>query len=232
MAEPGRRSRKKGFWFCGLRISRWKLMAALLLAVAAGLGCGYGIWGWERPYTVKLREIQMPDWVEQSFIRKNIYSRPDVSRKRVNAIVIHYVANPGSSAEFNRRYFDGLADQKPEGSKTSASSHFIVGLEGEILQCMSIAEIAYANAPRNEDTISIEVCHPDETGKYNDATRESVVKLTAWLCDQLELDEKDVIRHYDVSGKDCPLYYVEHEDAWKQLRADVKKEIKQLKKTK
>ena len=30
-----------------------------------------------------------------------------------------------------------------------------------------------------------------------------------------------VIRHYDVTGKLCPLYYVEHEDAWQQFKADV-----------
>ena len=31
----------------------------------------------------------------------------------------------------------------------------------------------------------------------------------------------DVIRHYDVTGKNCPKYYVEHEDAWKQFKVDV-----------
>ena len=29
------------------------------------------------------------------------------------------------------------------------------------------------------------------------------------------------IRHYDVTGKDCPKYFVEHEDAWVQFRQDV-----------
>ena len=30
-----------------------------------------------------------------------------------------------------------------------------------------------------------------------------------------------VIRHYDVTEKLCPLYYVEHEDAWIQMKADI-----------
>ena len=30
-----------------------------------------------------------------------------------------------------------------------------------------------------------------------------------------------MIRHYDVTGKDCPKYFVEHEDAWVQFRQDV-----------
>lgn len=202
------------------------LFLALVLGAGAGLGGGYYMWGWEKPYTVDLKAAEVPDWVKQEFIRKNIFSRPDVSRQRVNNIVIHYVANPGSTAEGNRNYFDSLADQDPQKSGTSTSSHFVVGLEGEVIQCIPITEIAYANAPRNDDTIAIEVCHPDETGKYNEATYESVVNLTAWLCRELKLSAKDVVRHYDINGKLCPKYYVENEEAWKQFRKDVEEAMK------
>jgi len=198
------------------------LLLGFVLGAGAGLGGGYYLWGWERPYMVDLKAVEVPGWVTQDFIRKNIFSRPDVSRKRVNKIVIHYVANPGSTARKNRDYFDSLADQDPQSGKASASSHFIVGLEGEVIQCVPITEIAYANAPRNEDTVSIEVCHPDDTGKFNDATYKSLVNLTAWLCRELKLAPKDVIRHYDVNGKECPRYFVKNQDAWKQFLKDVK----------
>ncbi len=204
------------------------LLLVLILGVGAGLGGGYYLWGWERPYTIDLKAVEVPEWVKQEFIRKNIFSRPDVSRKRINNIVIHYVANPGSTAKNNRDYFDSLADQDQQKSGTSTSSHFVVGLEGEVIQCIPITEIAYGNAPRNEDTISIEVCHPDETGRFNDVTYESVVNLTAWLCKELKLGSKDVVRHYDINGKLCPKYYVEHEDAWVQFRKDVDAAIKEL----
>ena len=200
---------------------------ALVIGLFAGLGSGYYLWGWQRPNTVDLKAVELPEWVEQDFIRKNIFSRPDVSRKQVNNIVIHYVANPGSTAAGNRNYFDSLADQDPEKGGTSSSSHFIVGLEGEVIQCIPINEIAYANAPRNDDTISIEVCHPDATGEFNDASYKSAVRLSAWLCKELNLTEKDLLRHYDVNGKECPKYYVEHEDAWKQFKADVDTAIKE-----
>lgn len=36
-----------------------------------------------------------------------------------------------------------------------------------------------------------------------------------------DLDEEDVIRHYDVTGKNCPKYYVEHEDAWETFKTDL-----------
>ena len=53
---------------------------------------------------------------------------------------------------------------------TEASSNFIVGLEGEIVQCVPTWEVAYASNNRNIDTVSIECCHPDESGKFKKET--------------------------------------------------------------
>ncbi len=217
--------RKRGISLSGLA----PLLLAAVIGCVAGLGGGYALWGPKPQPDVDLKAIKAPSWIEQDFIRKNIFSRPDVSMKQVNNIVIHYVANPGSTAKGNRNYFDSLADQDPQQSGTSASSHFVVGLEGEIIQCIPVSEIAYANAPRNNDTIAIETCHPDESGQYNAATYESMVKLTAWLCEELKLDEEDVIRHYDVNGKNCPRDFVDHEENWKQFRKDVKAALKERK---
>lgn len=234
-AGERRRSRRRGSKPVNPRerrgAKRGLSLPALLLALAVGFGAGgvsgWLLWGWERPYTVDLKAVEVPGWVEQDFIRKNIFSRPDVSLKRVDQIVIHYVANPGSSARNNRDYFDGLADQDPQAGGTSASAHFVVGLEGEVIQCIPVTEMAYAAAPRNDSTISIENCHPDDTGKFTQETYDSLVKLTASLCSQLKLSQKDVIRHYDVSGKNCPKYYVENEGEWEQFLKDVEEAIKE-----
>jgi len=163
-------------------------------------------------------EIELPPFIREELLTVNPYSRPGETLERVNAVVIHYVGNPGSTAEQNRSYFQGLADS----GATSASSNLIVGLEGETLLCVPLNEIAYCSNRRNSDTISIEFCHPDDTGKPTQATYESLVRLTAWLCGLYGLDpEDDVIRHYDVIGKECPRYYVQNEDAWLQFRQDV-----------
>ena len=139
--------------------------------------------------------------------------KPDIT-----GIVVHYTANPGSTAMDNRNYFEGLKDSHI----TKASSNFVVGLDGEIVQCVPTWEVAYASNSRNHDTVSIECCHPDDTGKFNDATYRSMVQLCAWLCLKFDLNENDVIRHYDVTGKNCPKYFVENEDAWKTFRKDIK----------
>lgn len=147
----------------------------------------------------------------------NKYSRPGTALAEVNGIVIHYTANPGTTAMQNRDYFAGLA----ESHETSASSHFVVGLEGEIVQCIPCNEIAYASNERNADTIAIECCIEDETGRFNEKTYQSLVQLVTWLIGRYDLQVEDVIRHYDVTGKNCPKYFVEHEDAWENFRNDL-----------
>lgn len=168
-----------------------------------------------------------PDWIKQEFIEVSPYSRPGKALKKVNNIVLHYIGNAGTTAEQNRSYFNGLAELKDENQK--ASSHFVVGLEGEIVQCVPLTEISYCSNHRNSDTVSIESCHPTADGQYTQATYDSTVKLTAWLCTQYGLTKDDVIRHYDVTGKNCPLYYVKNPDAWEQLKNDIGAKIEEMK---
>ena len=166
---------------------------------------------------------------ECKFLTPNEYSRPQIPLEKVNGIVVHYVANPCSTALENRNYFEGLKDQT--GSKTtSVSSHFVIGLEGEVVQCVPLNEVAYASNNRNSDTISIECCHPDETGKFYDSTYQTLVNLCAYLCVKFDLKPDDVIRHYDVTGKICPKYFVDYPEKWEDFHKDVKKAIKILKK--
>ena len=202
------------------------LLAAVLIVLSFGIGYHTGRNAKDsssRQY-IDLSAVVAPDWINQDFIDVNKYSRPGIKLEQVNNIVIHYVANPGTTAEQNRSYFAGLANQS--GSrKTHASCHFIIGLDGEIIQIIPIDEISYASNNRNSDTIAIECCHPEEDGKFTDETYNSLVKLCAWLCGELDLTQKDLIRHYDINGKLCPKYFVEHEDAWEDFKKDVKKAL-------
>ena len=147
-------------------------------------------------------------YMDVQLLTPNEYSRPCIPSDGIRGIVIHYVGNPRSSAQANRDYFEGLKDS----GEAYASSNFIVGLEGEIIQCIPTNEIAYCSNERNSDTVSIEVCHETADGKFNDYTYSSLV----------DVSPRDVIRHYDVTGKICPKYYVEHPEAWDTFIDDVK----------
>jgi len=147
----------------------------------------------------------------------NEYSRPGLETDTIQGVVIHYTANPGSTAQDNRNYFESLKDT----GNNKVSSNFIIGLEGEIIQCIPTSEIAYASNDRNNDTVSIECCHPDETGEFTEATYGSLVELTAFLCGKFNLSTDEIIRHYDVTGKECPRYFVDNEDKWQTFKEDV-----------
>lgn len=161
-------------------------------------------------------DVKRPD-ITEMYLSPNPYSRSQKPLKRIKGVVVHYTANPGSSAKENRNYFENLKNKKSR----YASSHYIVGLEGEIIQCVPLNEIAYASNERNDDTVSIECCHLDSTGKFNKKTYDSLVKLVAWISDEYGLEEEDIIRHYDVTGKMCPKYFVEHKNAWIKFKRNV-----------
>lgn len=189
---------------------------AVLLILTAVLGIYSCASGTGRAYTLADVDASQPE-IDVQLLDVNPYSRPGTETEEITGIVVHYTANPGSTAQNNRDYFNGLKDSH----ETEASSNFIVGLDGEIIQCVPTWEMAYASNSRNIDTVSIECCHPDETGKFTDETYRSLVQLTAWLCVKFNLTEDQVIRHYDVTGKNCPKYFVENEEAWDQFKKDV-----------
>ena len=90
-----------------------------------------------------------------------------------------------------------------------------------MLLCVPPGEVAYCSNDRNGDTLSIEVCHPDDTGRYTQASYTSLVRLVNWLREFYELEPEDVIRHYDVTGKACPKYYVDHPEEWEAFRREL-----------
>ncbi|MCD8045133.1 MAG: N-acetylmuramoyl-L-alanine amidase [Clostridiales bacterium] len=217
----GHRRRKHGTIRAKLYSTRHVLaglacLAVILIVIAAVSGRGSDMDAVVRNISEESIEAHTPDYDVQ-LLTVNEYSRPGIALEEINGIVIHYTANPGTSAQANRDYFEGLKDPH----ETYASAHFVVGLEGEIIQCIPTAEIAYASNERNSDTIAIECCYENEDGSFNESTYESVVHLTAWLCARSGRTSDDVIRHYDITGKLCPLYYVENPEAWEQFLADV-----------
>ena len=205
---------------------RRRILAAVAVVGVCALGLGFGVQqltgiGQSGPVDIQADTTSV-QWegappINVELLTPNEWSRPQIALQQSDGSGVHYTANPGSPAQQNHDYFEGLQDSQ----STKASSHFIIGLDGEVIQCIPSSEWAYASNNRNSDTLSIECCHPDESGQFTNATYQSLVQLTGWLCHRFGLSSEDVIRHYDVTGKDCPKYFVEHEDAWVQFRQDV-----------
>ncbi len=192
------------------------ILIFLLIAAIATAVC-YKLFVPDTKRVETAQQLEMPDWIDKDIIHKHTTARTGIVLEDIKNIVIHYVGNPNTTAKNNRDYFDN--------PKTTVSSHFIVGLDGEVIQCVPLFERSAASNNRNRDTISIETCHPDESGKFKQETYNSLVKLTAFLCCELDLSQDDIIRHYDITGKICPKYYVENGDEWENFKKDVGKTI-------
>ena len=140
--------------------------------------------------------------IQEMFLTPNKYSRPQIPLKEVKKIAVHYVGNPNTSALSNRNYFENCK----EGGRY-VSSHYIVGLKGEVIQCIPLNEWSYCTNQANGYSISIETCHPKSDGIFNDSTYISLCELCAMLLKKFNLTTNDLIRHYDITQKTCPLHW-------------------------
>ena len=140
--------------------------------------------------------------IQEMFLTPNKYSRPQIHLKEVKKIAVHYVGNLNTSALANRNYFENCK----EGGRY-VSSHYIVGLKGEVIQCIPTDEWSYCTNQANGYSISIECCHPKSDGIFNDSTYVSLCELCAMLLKKFNLTTNDLIRHYQITGKQCPIHW-------------------------
>lgn len=143
---------------------------------------------------------------------------------QIKYIVKHYVGATGGAKE-NCTYF--------RDTYRGASAHYFVGHDGEIWQCVEDKDIAWhCGAPeyrhpecRNSNSIGVELCvKKDKKGRwyYTEATKKAAVELFIYLMDKYGIDEKHVLRHYDVTGKICPEPDVRKGNkVWSQFQAAI-----------
>ncbi|MBY0053041.1 N-acetylmuramoyl-L-alanine amidase [Brevibacillus agri] len=156
-------------------------------------------------------------------------------------LVIHWTANEGKGANAvaNRNYFN-----KPT---TEASAHYIVD-DKQIVRCLPEGEMAYHVGAKsykpdalkllssypNNCTIGIEMC-VNQDGNFQ-KTYENTVVLAADILKRYGWGVDNLWRHFDITGKNCPAYFVSDDfarkytgltaaQAWEKFKDDVQKKI-------
>ena len=76
-----------------------------IVAFILGTGTGWLLRGTTIRKAIDLSAIKAPEWIDQQFLTVNPYSRPGTKLAAVNSIVVHYIGNPGTTAQQNRDYF-------------------------------------------------------------------------------------------------------------------------------
>lgn len=146
-------------------------------------------------------------------IKTQLAHRSNYGGKRtakIEWIVMHYTANDGDSDESNGKYF-----QHP--LNPVASAHYFVD-DDSITRSVPDDYVAYhcgANtyrhpSCRNANSIGVEMCDAKRDGKVmaTDKTIANAAELVYQLCKQYGIPYDHIIRHYDVTGKLCPAYWV------------------------
>ena len=141
-------------------------------------------------------------------------------RGKTTKIAWHFTGASGISGK-STVYNWFLPIAKGEHPKNYASAHFVTDLNGDIYEMIPLNYIAYTTNAANKYSIGIECATIGSDDHYTDKQYISMVKLGAWLAQYYELDPRtDFIRHYDVTKKICPRYFVNHSDKWKQFKLD------------
>ncbi len=183
-----------------------------------------------------------PSFVKERIITKNEFSRPGMKRPGTKAIDVHWNGNPGMDEYMLVDYFASLAEQDKTDDRPDryAGANIIIGPMAAII-IVPIDEITYTagakrtsqytvaarrrfgefwltNNPQTPNwlTCSIEMVHPDATGRFAPETLSHAAQVIRWILDEhfTWLWPHDVIRHYDITGKECPKWFVAHPGDW------------------
>lgn len=148
--------------------------------------------------------------------------------RAVRAIIAHWTANTnrGADAMANRNYFNN-GSPGIGGTFRAASAHYCVDSD-EIVQCLPDDEVGfhiggsrykpdgmkimsgYKGLTPNYFAIGFEMC-VNVDGDWI-KTRASSAELAAYLLFKHRLGINDLLRHYDITGKDCPKMFIKEDD--------------------
>lgn len=159
----------------------------------------------------------------EKFMKINKYGRPGTKRRRTTKIAFHFTGQHDVSAKNTVSYFSNVVANgyRVNGRYIYASSHLVIGLQGELYHIVPFNEIAYTTNSANAYSIGVECATTGADDHYTDEEYKTMVKTGAWLAQTYRLDPRnDFIRHYDVTGKICPRYFVNNVKAWKQFKLD------------
>ena len=132
-------------------------------------------------------------------------------------IVIHYTANPAASAYNHYLYFSR--------QNVGASAHYFIDTK-EIVQILEddwygwhCGAKTYKHPEcRNNNSIGIEMCI-EKDWTLTETVVNKTIELTKMLMKKYNIPVSNVLRHYDVTGKNCPAPFVSEPKRWEDFLA-------------
>ena len=143
----------------------------------------------------------------------------------VRYIVMHYTANNGDTARNNCDYYYRVGGLQ-------ASAHYFVDEHGamqSVRECDTAwhcgARAYWHPECRNANSIGIEMCSRKRADGSYYIKPETVANAAALAKDIMQrygIDTDHVLRHYDVTGKRCPMPWVDDPAQWTEFKEMLK----------
>jgi len=170
--------------------------------------------------------------IRKNYLTINQWSRPGIALNGIKALIIHWEANPNTSALANRNYFEN----RKYGNTGYGAAQFIMDPRGFIIQCIPDWEMAYQVGSKtylnkalrelssypNNCVVGIELPHIDWDGKMTNLVYNKAVEFCYFKLKEHGLTSNDLWLHQEVVGwKDCHRWMVNHPSDWQQFKRDV-----------
>lgn len=148
----------------------------------------------------------------------------------IRYLVLHYTGNTGDTAAANAAYF--------QRSVVKASAHYFVD-DTTVYRSVPDLTVAWAvggtkwadcaqtgggamyGKITNSNSLSVELCGTAGDGRASEATQTNAAELCRKLMAQYSIPIENVYRHFDVTGKHCPRYWMDAL-AWQTFKARLK----------
>lgn len=152
----------------------------------------------------------MPNVVEFIQCNSRNYTKGRDGNK-INKIVIHYTASD-ASAHNNLVYFGR--------DSAGASAHYFIDKDGSIHQSVKEGDRAWHAGNWNVNCHSIGIENVSAGEDFAEAQINSLASLVKDIMARYNIPASNVIRHYDVTGKECPAPYLDN-NKWAKLHARI-----------
>lgn len=169
-------------------------------------------------------------------IKTNLANRQNYGGARtassIKYIVIHYTANDGDHDEGNANYF--------KNNVVNASAHYFVDDDSITISvpdlftawavggtkwkdCAATGGGTMYGKITNSNSISVEMCDTQKDGaiKATEKTMANTAALVKDLMKKYNVPIENVYRHFDVTGKHCPAYFM-NPTAWAEFKDRLK----------
>jgi N-acetyl-anhydromuramyl-L-alanine amidase AmpD len=162
--------------------------------------------------------------IKQKILAKGSFGKNYTSGRaqKVRFIVVHYTASMAAALN-NLKYF--------ASRYVGASAHLFIDTNGDIYQSVELADTAWAVGAksyrhascRNANSVSLEVVS-DGSKAFTAAQIATLKSVVPELMKKYDVPAANVIRHNDVTGKICPLYYCGNDTKnkrWETLHKEI-----------